>query len=132
MSRKQKMAGTAGTVALLVVVLAIGVVSSSGTGQEPCVRVATTTSFDDVAAGDAAVVAAVVGKGMMQGCGSTYFCPGEFVPREDMAVALARAMRGSTCSPAQPTAPPTDDPPTDDVTAGRPAGTLCARPPVLA
>lgn len=120
MSRKQKMAGTAPTVALLVVVLAIGVVSSSGTGQEPCVRVATTTTFSDVNPGaDAAAVADVVDKGMMQGCGSTYFCPGESVPCADMAVALAQAMRGSACTPAPP--------PADDVGAGRLAGILCAR-----
>ena len=45
----------------------------------------------------------------MQGCGATYFCPGELVPREDMAVALVRAMRGSTITPGQPAAGPAND-----------------------
>jgi hypothetical protein len=45
-----------GSVVGLAVVIGVSGFASSGTGQEPCLRVATTTSFDDVAAGDAAVV----------------------------------------------------------------------------
>jgi len=119
MSRKQKMAGTAPTVALLVVVLAIGQAATSGTGPKPRIRVATTSFSDGNPGADATAVADVVTKGMLQGCGSTYFCPGESVPCADMAVALAQAMRGSACTPAPP--------PADDVGAGRLAGILCAR-----
>lgn len=43
-------------------------------------------------------------QGVMPGCGSTYYCPEEFVTREDMAVFIEKYLQGSAYTP--PALPP--------------------------
>jgi hypothetical protein len=58
----------------------------------------------------ATLIAQAVTDGYMTGCGGSYFCPGEFVPREDAATFIVRAKFG-TGTPTPPATPPFSDVP---------------------
>ena len=66
----------------------------------------------------ASAVSSACNSGLMPGCSDPslslgYFCPGESVPRDDMAVFLGRGLHGAAFVPPQPTvAPAADVPPT--------------------
>ncbi len=51
----------------------------------------------------ASIIDAITSAGVMEGCGGSFFCPDRPVTREDMAVWLERASRGSSFTPPPPT-----------------------------
>jgi hypothetical protein len=54
-------------------------------------------------------IAQAVTAGYMTGCGGSYFCPGEFVPREDAATFIVRAaVPGATLTPSASSPTPRD------------------------
>ncbi|MGV8040542.1 MAG: hypothetical protein AB2L07_10830 [Thermoanaerobaculaceae bacterium] len=121
MSRKQTVTGTVGIVALLAVVLAVGVVATSGREQEPCattqsVTVACSGFADNPFGGLHDSIVNACTAGLISGCGDAYFCPGEFVTREDLAVSLVKGIHGT--SPVLPTPKPRADVPVTYCLAG--------------
>jgi len=74
-----------------------------------------TSSFDDVADDSTfcPAINQVSSLGIMPGCGEAggdpYFCPGEYVMREDMAVYLEKLYRGASYTPGTPTTDPFND-----------------------
>ncbi len=113
--RRQKRTRVAVTAAAVVVVaLMIGATAEAQRRDcAPPVKALSTGSFDDVPSSYWAYTviqnATDPSAGLMSGCGATYFCPGEFVMREDLAVSLERGMRGPNDDPGAPAAAPAAD-----------------------
>lgn len=100
-------------VSVLLTVTAAGPARAQLSPCSEAMAPANACSFQDDVPGQLECMGeAVCEQGIMAACGpssdgtAAYFCPGEFVTREDMAVHLERALRGSTYAPPSPTSAP--------------------------